>query len=166
MHHSGPFPLVFKSPEQGFGGKNCQNASQGKPCVNPKYTYCAQPGELAHLPIFPLYYKRIYKLSVVLTDFVCLSWEFYGPVNTLKLMYSQSVNLLTNFLGRLNPLSSLPVLVRILSPVTDNCPSWINGQERKTIEIISWSAPLKLCGWPGIRTYDLWICNQGPVVQN
>ena len=46
MHHSGPFPLVFKNPEQGFffwffccfffwgggggggGGKNCQNGIQ------------------------------------------------------------------------------------------------------------------------------------------
>ena len=34
MHHSGPFPLVFKSPEQGFGDKNCQNESQGKPWGN------------------------------------------------------------------------------------------------------------------------------------
>ena len=32
MHHSGPLPLTFKGPEQGFGGKNNQNASQGKPC--------------------------------------------------------------------------------------------------------------------------------------
>ena len=24
MHHSGPFPLIFESPKQGFGGKNCQ----------------------------------------------------------------------------------------------------------------------------------------------
>ena len=26
----------------------------------------------------------------------------------------------------------------ILSPVTDNCPSWISGRERKVIEIFSW----------------------------
>ena len=32
MHHSGPLPLIFESPEQGFWGKNCQNESQGKPC--------------------------------------------------------------------------------------------------------------------------------------
>ena len=31
MRHSGPFPLAFKSPEQGFGGKNSQIVSQGKP---------------------------------------------------------------------------------------------------------------------------------------
>ena len=29
MHHSEPLSLIFKAPEQGFGGKICQNASQG-----------------------------------------------------------------------------------------------------------------------------------------
>ena len=29
MHHSGPLPLTFEGPEQGFGGKNCQNGSGG-----------------------------------------------------------------------------------------------------------------------------------------
>ena len=33
MHHSGLLPLTFEGLEQGFGGKNCQNGSQGKPCV-------------------------------------------------------------------------------------------------------------------------------------
>ena len=37
MHQSGPFSLVFKSPEQDFWGKNCQNASQGKPYCLSKY---------------------------------------------------------------------------------------------------------------------------------
>ena len=27
MHHSGPLSLTFEGPEQGFGGKNCQNRS-------------------------------------------------------------------------------------------------------------------------------------------
>ena len=30
MHHSGPLPLAFEGPEQGFGGKNCLNGSRGK----------------------------------------------------------------------------------------------------------------------------------------
>ena len=29
--------------------------------------------------------------------------------------------------------------MHILSPATDNCPSWISGRERMTIENISWS---------------------------
>ena len=37
MHHNGPLPLTFEGLEQGFEGKNCQNASQGKtlPCMRP-----------------------------------------------------------------------------------------------------------------------------------
>ena len=31
MHHSGTFPLAFKSPKHDIGGKNCQKVSQGKP---------------------------------------------------------------------------------------------------------------------------------------
>ena len=36
MHRSGPLPLNFEGPEQGFfvgggGGKNCQNESWGNP---------------------------------------------------------------------------------------------------------------------------------------
>ena len=34
MHRSGPLPLTFEGPKQGFGGKNCQNVSRGKPCGN------------------------------------------------------------------------------------------------------------------------------------
>ena len=31
MHHSGPLPLTVEGLEQGFGGKNHQNGSRGKP---------------------------------------------------------------------------------------------------------------------------------------
>ena len=31
MYRSGPLPLTFEGPEQGLWGKNCQNASQGRP---------------------------------------------------------------------------------------------------------------------------------------
>ena len=31
MYRSGPLPLTFEGPEQGFEDKNCQNASPGKP---------------------------------------------------------------------------------------------------------------------------------------
>ena len=34
-------------------------------------------------------------------------------------------------------------LVHILSPVTDNCPSWISGRERTDVEIISWPISTK-----------------------
>ena len=35
-----------------------------------------------------------------------------------------------------------------LSPETDNCPSWISGKERMTIENISWSISAKECCRP------------------
>ena len=33
--------------------------------------------------------------------------------------------------------------MHILSPETDNCPSWISGRERMTVETISWSISMK-----------------------
>ena len=41
--------------------------------------------------------------------------------STLKVMSSWSVYLTTLFLGRLGPVSGLPVPVHIPSPETDNC---------------------------------------------
>ena len=38
--------------------------------------------------------------------------------------------------------------MHILSPETDNCPSWISGRERMTVENISWSISTKECCWP------------------
>ena len=35
-----------------------------------------------------------------------------------------------------------------LSPETDNCPSWISGRERMTVEYISWSISMKECCRP------------------
>ena len=42
----------------------------------------------------------------------------------------------------------LTSIVHILSPETDNCPSWISGRERMTVEIISWSISTKECCRP------------------
>ena len=38
--------------------------------------------------------------------------------------------------------------MHILSPETDNCPSWISGRERMTVENISWSISTKECCRP------------------
>ena len=38
--------------------------------------------------------------------------------------------------------------MHILSPETDNCPSWISGRERITVENISWSISTKECCRP------------------
>ena len=41
--------------------------------------------------------------------------------------------------------------MHILSPETDNCPSWISGRERMTVENISWSISTKECCRPRRR---------------
>ena len=38
--------------------------------------------------------------------------------------------------------------MHILSPETDNCPSWISGRKRMTVENISWSISTKECCRP------------------
>ena len=49
--------------------------------------------------------------------------RFYGPVNPMGSCRARSVYLTTRVLGRLSPLG-LTSIVHILSPETDNCPSW------------------------------------------
>ena len=79
-------------------------------------------------------------------EYVCLFvLRFYGPVNLMGSCRAWSVYQTTLFLGRLSPLSGWPVLVHILSPETDNCPSWISGRVIMTIQNISWSISMKEC---------------------
>ena len=82
---------------------------------------------------------------------VCLFvLRFYGPVNPMGPCWAWSVYLTTRLLGRLSPLKQLTsiVIVHILLPETDNCPSWISGRERMTVENISWSISTKECCRP------------------
>ena len=80
--------------------------------------------------------------------FVCLGVS--QPSQHYKVVPSQSVYLYTPFLGRFSPLSCWPVLVHTLSTETNNCPSWISGRGRMTIENISWSISMKECCWTWI----------------
>ena len=61
---------------------------------------------------------------------------------------AQLVYLTTRLLGRLSPLSGLTSIVHILSPEIVNCPSWISGRERMTVENIPWSISTKECCRP------------------
>ena len=63
---------------------------------------------------------------------------------------SQSAVSLPNHTVTGQALSSkrLTSIVQILLPETDNCPSWISGRERMTVENISWSISTKECCWP------------------
>ena len=83
--------------------------------------------------------------SLLLKDIrVCLFvLRFYGPVNPMGSCRARSVYLTTRLLGRFSPLS-----VHILSPETKNCPSWVSGRERMTVEYISWSISTKECCRP------------------
>ena len=83
--------------------------------------------------------------------FFFLSWDFTVPVNTIGSCRARPAYLTTLLLGRLCPLSGQPVSVHIISPETDNCPSWISGRDRLTEENISWSISTKECcrNWRG-----------------
>ena len=74
-------------------------------------------------------------------------------------MSGRSVNLTTLFLGRLRPPKRLAsTFMHILSPVTDNCPSWISGRRNKSMWLGtepgtsgSWVRCTTDCAtWPGI----------------
>ena len=53
--------------------------------------------------------------------------------------------------------------MHILSPETDNCPSWISGRERMTVENISWSISTKECCRPrrGLNPRPLGLQSDG-----
>ena len=51
--------------------------------------------------------------------------------------------------------------MRILSPETDSCLSWISGRERMTVENIWWSISTKECCQPGgDQTHNLLIISR------
>ena len=71
-------------------------------------------------------------------------------------MLSESINQLALFLGRLSPISSWPVFVHFLSPVTNNCTFLISRKGRMAVETISWSISTKFM-WP------CWYLNLQPL---
>ena len=71
--------------------------------------------------------------------------RFYGPVNPMGSCRARSVYLTT---GQALSSKRLTNIVPIPLPETDNCPSWISGRERMTIENISWSISTKECCRP------------------
>ena len=77
--------------------------------------------------------------------FVCV--EVLRPSQLQGVMSSTVVYLTTRLLGRQSS-KRLTSIVHILSPATDNCPSWISGRERMTVENISRSISMKGCCWP------------------
>ena len=75
--------------------------------------------------------------------FVCV--EVLRPSQPNEVM-SSAVSLPNHtFTGQALSSKQLTSIVHILSPETDNCPSWISGRERMTVENISWSISMKEC---------------------
>ena len=62
---------------------------------------------------------------------------FYGPSTHFRSLRARSVTLITLFLGK-PPWLVYQHFVHILSPVNDNCASWISGRRRMAIEMFSW----------------------------
>ena len=62
---------------------------------------------------------------------------FCGPSTHFRSVRARSVTLTTLFLGK-PPMAVYQYLVHILSPVTDNCSSWISGRGRMAVEVFSW----------------------------
>ena len=79
-------------------------------------------------------------------EFVCV--EVLRPSQPNGVM-SSAVSLHNHtFTGQALSSKRLTSIVHILSPETDNCPSWISGRERMTVENISWSISTKECCRP------------------
>ena len=77
---------------------------------------------------------RIYAWTIV--PFYSLVWFLlYGPSTHFRSFRARSVNLAILFLGRL--LGCYQYIVQILSPVNDNCSSWISERGRKAVEMFS-----------------------------
>ena len=80
---------------------------------------------------------------LVVSDWILFVLRFNGPVNPLGSFWVWSVYLATPFTGRRSPQS---VLIHILLPEIDHCPSWISRREKMMIvENISWSISTKEC---------------------
>ena len=78
--------------------------------------------------------------------FVCV--EVLRPSQPNGVM-SSAVSLPNHtFTGQAQSSKRLTSTVHILTPETDNCPSWISGRERMTVENISWSISTKECCQP------------------
>ena len=78
--------------------------------------------------------------------FVCV--EVLRPSQPNGVM-SSAVSLPNHtFTGQALSSKRLTSIVHILSPETDNCPSWTSGRERMTVENISWSISTKECCRP------------------
>ena len=67
------------------------------------------------------------------------SSKLLNSANPLKILIPGSTLPNHTFIGQTWSSKRLTSIVHILSPETDNCPSWISRRERMSVENISWS---------------------------
>ena len=98
------------------------------------------------------------KISHVMKKVVVVVMVFYSPSTLFRSYWAQSVNLSTLFLDKPPSQFVNQNLVHILSPVTDNCPSWISGREKMVVEIISCLNSMKECclTWGSNTRMHIW----------
>ena len=72
------------------------------------------------------------KKGIEFNDLLCLCWGFTAMGSSLVYFYH-------TFTRKAYSSKRLTSILHILSPETDNCPSWISGSERMTVENITWS---------------------------
>ena len=91
--------------------------------------------------------------------FVCV--EVLWPSQSNGVMSSMVSLPHHTFTGQALSSKRVTSFVHILSPETDNCPSWISERERMTTKNISWSISMKECCTPsGGRTRNFLITSR------
>ena len=90
-----------------------------------------------------VFFLMVFTFLSLFVWFVCV--EVLRPSQPSWVM-SSAVSLPNHtFTGQAYSSKQLTSTVHILSLETDNCPSWISGRERMTVENISWSISTKEC---------------------
>ena len=94
------------------------------------------------------------------SEIFCLI-EVFQPSQPITFMAGWSVYQVILFLGRHSPLMDKPVLVYILLPQADNCPSWICRRKKMTKKIFHDQSSQRNVAEPSEhQTQDLLITTQ------
>ena len=109
-------------------------------------TFSSSDHSSAKLNHFSIFGKRgIW--GTYLWNFVCLCWGFTAQSTQWSHVKRGQFTLPHVYWAGLVS-KRLTSIVHILLPETDNCPSWISGRVRMTVENISWSISTKEWCWP------------------
>ena len=112
--------------------------------------------EMCHIRFVHLSEKEKEKRKIWLAGWLVV-FVVYGPSTHFRPFRARSVNLATLF-PRQASNAVYQYLVPFLSPVTDNCPSWISGRVRMVVEMFLWPNlnENKMAG-PGLKPATPWF---------